>query len=34
MMVFYDYLDFGVGGENIKYWLFGKDIVGSVKVVK
>ena len=34
MMALYDYLDPGARGENIKYWLSGKDTSGSAKAVK
>ena len=31
MMVLYDYLDPGTRGENINYWLSGKDVAGTAK---
>jgi len=34
MMALYDYLDPGARGENINYWLSGKDSAGSAKAVK
>ena len=33
-MALYDYLDPGARGENINYWLSGKDTAGSAKAVK
>ena len=34
MMALYDYLDPGTRGENVNYWLSGKDVAGNVKPVK
>ena len=34
IMALYDYLDPGARGENIRYWLSGKDTSGSAKAVK
>ena len=34
MMALYDYLDPGARGENINYWLSGKDTAGNAKAVK
>ena len=34
MMALYNYLDPGARGENINYWLSGKDTAGSARAVK
>ena len=34
MLALYDFLDPGAGGENINYWLSGKEVAGNAKPVK
>lgn len=34
MMALYDFLDPGARGENINYWLSGKEVAGNAKPVK
>ena len=34
MMALYNYLDPGARGENINYWLSGKDVAGTTKPTK
>lgn len=34
MMALYNYLDPAARGENINYWLSGKDVAGTAKPIK
>lgn len=34
MVALYNYLDTGATGENINYWLSGKDVAGTAKPIK